>query len=52
MDHYNLWAANFGSMTPGSGGGAAVPEPASIVLLPLAAIAIGLFGRRRAESAA
>jgi hypothetical protein len=45
--HYNLWAANFGSMAPGSGAAiGAVPEPSSCLLLALGAIAAGALRRR------
>jgi hypothetical protein len=46
--HLSLWRANFGESSPGGGSGtAAAPEPSAFVLLSLASICIGLFGRRR-----
>ena len=46
---YNTWRANFGAGTAGSGssvGGAAVPEPASVVLGLLAITALWPLRRR------
>jgi hypothetical protein len=45
-ERYNLWMANYGQMAPGGGSLAAVPEPASMVLLVAAAI-VGSFIRTR-----
>jgi hypothetical protein len=46
-DHYDLWAANFGSMAPGSGSSlAAVPEPSAILLCGLGAIVLRCARRR------
>jgi hypothetical protein len=46
---FDLWRANFGEMTggPGSGGSAAVPEPASMMLAIVAALGLLPFNRRR-----
>jgi hypothetical protein len=47
--HYNLWRQNFGN-PPGSGSGldgAAVPEPAGVVLLAIGLVSICLRLRRR-----
>jgi hypothetical protein len=43
---YTTWATNFGETGPGSGGGGAVPEPASITMLLIGLTALGF--RRRA----
>lgn len=44
---YDEWRSNFGEMALGSGGGAAVPEPASVVLLLLGVLACAFLSRRR-----
>jgi hypothetical protein len=45
--HYNLWRANFGSSSGGSGSSlTSVPEPTTLVLLPMA-VAMVLFAMRR-----
>jgi hypothetical protein len=46
-DHYNLWVANFGESSPGSGGNAAVPEPASAALLGIVIAVAASACRRR-----
>ena len=47
-DQYNTWRANFGMMNgAGSGGSAAVPEPATLVVALAGAIALFLLSRRR-----
>ena len=48
--HYDLWRGNFGN-PPGSGSslvGASVPEPASWLLIPMAAVVLAFATRRRA----
>jgi probable HAF family extracellular repeat protein len=47
QENYNLWRTHFGQTT-GSGGlaGAGVPEPATLVMLVLAATGCGFSGRR------
>jgi hypothetical protein len=47
--HYDLWAANFGDMAPGSGSGpsaAAAPEPTSFVLGIRVLMGVALHRRR------
>ena len=43
--HFNLWRANFGNPMPGGGSGAAVPEPATLGLVAMAAL-VGARPRR------
>jgi hypothetical protein len=44
--HYDLWKANFGD-TAGSGGGAAVPEPSTLVYVVFVVAGLLLWGVRR-----
>ena len=43
---YTAWRSNFGTVTPGSGAGAAVPEPATLILFLVGMAA--MLGRRHA----
>ena len=48
QNQYNTWRANFGMINgAGTGGGAAVPEPATIVVALAAAIGLFTLSRRR-----
>jgi hypothetical protein len=47
-DRFNLWTAHFGESAPGGGSEAAVPEPASLMLLLCAANAAWFVRKRRA----
>jgi hypothetical protein len=45
---YNTWKENFGeSFGPGAGGGAAVPEPASVAMTVVTLLAAGFYRRSR-----
>jgi hypothetical protein len=48
-DQFNTWRANFGKTTGGGSSLTAVPEPSSAVAVILAALGIGLSGRRRPQ---
>jgi hypothetical protein len=45
--HYALWRSNFGNPGSGSGGGSAVPEPASLLLIAISMVGMMTSSRRR-----
>jgi hypothetical protein len=49
-DDYDTWSKNFGRVLSGSGGNAAVPEPATAAWIAAAAFAFTLHRRRLAKS--
>jgi hypothetical protein len=46
QEDYTFWKNHFGNGGPGSGGGAAVPEPSTLCLMFLGLVPLGVYRRR------